>query len=344
MLSLTVGDRAPPIIGANADGRFYSQDAQAGRPVMMVALGSLEPEAAAEAFARLMAFSPLDPNLDLLALAPFSARYASAFVGLDQASERIIHVNNPGVEALAVDGEPAVIVIDRGWRIVHVGPFTVDLARLYRDLRPRLVSEAPRICAATAPVLIIPNLLPPDACRGLIDHFEASPHRQGLMASVADGAAAAKLDEGKKRRRDIELAGDSPSHGLILKVLADRCAPEIKRAFQCDVVYADRILIARYDDTGGYFLRHRDNAAPQTAFRDFAVSINLNTDEYEGGELLFPEYTEARYSPPAGGAIVFSASLLHEAAPVTRGRRYVALSFLSTAAGQARGGDAGSPS
>jgi predicted 2-oxoglutarate/Fe(II)-dependent dioxygenase YbiX len=33
---------------------------------------------------------------------------------------------------------------------------------------------------------------------------------------------------------------------------------------------------------------------------------------------------------------VFSASLLHEAMPVTRGRRYVALSFLSGAKAQAQ--------
>ncbi|MGH6957606.1 MAG: 2OG-Fe(II) oxygenase, partial [Caulobacteraceae bacterium] len=120
-------------------------------------------------------------------------------------------------------------------------------------------------------------------------------------------------------------------HGLVLEVLARRCAPEIKRAFQKDVAFADRILLARYDDTGGYFRRHRDNALPHTAFREFAVSLNLNTHEYEGGGLLFPEYDDNAYGAPAGGAMIFSASLLHEAAPVTKGRRYVALSFLSGA-------------
>jgi predicted 2-oxoglutarate/Fe(II)-dependent dioxygenase YbiX len=95
-------------------------------------------------------------------------------------------------------------------------------------------------------------------------------------------------------------------------------------------------LIARYDDTGGYFKRHRDNALPHTAFREFAISLNLNTDEYEGGELLFPEFSDDRYSPPAGGAVVFSSALLHEAAPVLKGRRYVLLSFLCSAEAQAR--------
>ncbi len=64
--------------------------------------------------------------------------------------------------------------------------------------------------------------------------------------------------------------------------------------------------------------------------------MNLNTGEYEGGELLFPEYNDHRYCPPAGGGIIFSASLLHEAAPVTSGRRYVLLTFLHGEAAEAR--------
>ncbi len=59
----------------------------------------------------------------------------------------------------------------------------------------------------------------------------------------------------------------------------------------------------------------------------FAVSLNLNAD-YDGGELMFPEYGAARFRPPTGGACVFSCSLLHEAAPVTRGERFVYVPFL----------------
>ena len=178
---------------------------------------------------------------------------------------------------------------------------------------------------ATAPVLMIPNILSPKTCQALIGDFEASAHRPGRMAGLKDGQPIAKIDEVKKRRRDVELTADNPVHADVVALFANRCAPEIKRAFQAEISFADRILLARYDDTGGYFRRHRDNVAPQTAFREFAISVNLNTDEYEGGELLFPEYDDHRYNPPAGGALIFSASLLHEAAPVTRGRRYVLL-------------------
>ena len=54
----------------------------------------------------------------------------------------------------------------------------------------------------------------------------------------------------------------------------------------------------------------------------------LNPDEYEGGLLRFPEYGGSLYTAPLGGAVVFSCSLLHEATPVTAGKRFVFLPFL----------------
>ena len=54
----------------------------------------------------------------------------------------------------------------------------------------------------------------------------------------------------------------------------------------------------------------------------------LNTGEFEGGYVRFPEFGQQLYTAPAGGAVVFSCSLLHEATPVTRGKRYVFLPFL----------------
>jgi predicted 2-oxoglutarate/Fe(II)-dependent dioxygenase YbiX len=56
--------------------------------------------------------------------------------------------------------------------------------------------------------------------------------------------------------------------------------------------------------------------------------LNLNTGEYDGGELRFPEFGRATFSPPAGGAVVFSCSLLHEATPVSQGKRYAFLPIL----------------
>jgi predicted 2-oxoglutarate/Fe(II)-dependent dioxygenase YbiX len=65
------------------------------------------------------------------------------------------------------------------------------------------------------------------------------------------------------------------------------------------------------------------------------MTLNLNTGAYEGGELRFPEYGRELYRPEAGGAVIFSCSLLHEALPVTRGKRFAMFTFLTDAAGAA---------
>ena len=57
------------------------------------------------------------------------------------------------------------------------------------------------------------------------------------------------------------------------------------------------------------------------------MSINLN-DDFDGGELSFPEYGHRGFKAPTGGAVVFSGALLHAVSPVTRGRRYAFLPFL----------------
>ena len=335
-----IGDKISAIIGSTAGGRFYSLDSQAGRPAVLVALGSLDRQGATGVLDRIRAAQPLlqDAGIDAVPLVPAAAALEWASVAGPEIAEQIVYVAEAGgLEMLAMDANPAAIVIDRSGRIVDILPFDerTDLIDRCRSMAAALSSEPPRQFRSSAPVLIIPNVASRESCQALIAHFEGSPHAAGVMASFRDGAPVAKLDESKKRRRDIELGVDTPLHGHVMDILARRCVPEIKHAFQKDMSLIDRILIARYDDSGGYFKRHRDNSTPHTRFREFAISINLNTEEYDGGELLFPEYDDHGYSPPSGSAIVFSASLLHEAAPILRGRRYVLLSFFCGDAGQA---------
>ncbi len=340
-LPFLIGNRAPEFVGAAASGRFFSLDAQAGRPALIVALGAVEPEAAANLLRRLIAMQPelAVLGVDLVPLAPATMPFTARFATDPTVTDLLIYLTKePEVALRHLDGAAVAVLIDRCARVVEVfalGEYT-DISQALGSSIDRVSSSASTIRSATAPALIIPNVASPMLCRALIDHFEASPHEAGVMASFSDGYAHAKLDESKKKRRDMELTPDSLLHAEVVNLLGARIVPEIKRAFQADIVNADRILIARYDDTGGYFRRHRDNAAPHTAFREFALSLNLNTDEYVGGELMFPEFDNDRYSPPTGGAIVFSAALLHEAAPVTKGSRYVLLTFLGGTEAQAR--------
>jgi predicted 2-oxoglutarate/Fe(II)-dependent dioxygenase YbiX len=119
---------------------------------------------------------------------------------------------------------------------------------------------------------------------------------------------------------------------MMQKAISDRLAwrigPELIKVFAFDREFSfDAHVVLSYSAEGKHFFgAHRDNGAPTTVDRAFAVSLNLN-DDYEGGELVFPEYAGVKVSPPAGAAAVFSCSVLHRALPVTRGRRFVLTTF-----------------
>ncbi len=58
------------------------------------------------------------------------------------------------------------------------------------------------------------------------------------------------------------------------------------------------------------------------------MSLHLNSGEYEGGYLRFPEFGNRLYIAPPGGAVIFYCSLLQDSTQVSHGRRYMFLPFL----------------
>lgn len=186
----------------------------------------------------------------------------------------------------------------------------------------------------TAPVLVVPRVFEPELCRALIDHYDREGGTpSGVMRQV--GGKTLLIQTDYKKRSDVNLAESSEFATTIRERIRKRLAPEISRAFQFDLTWIERYLIACYDgETGGYFRPHRDNTTAATAHRKFACSINLNSEEFEGGDLRFPEFGPRTYRPPTGGAVIFSCSLMHEATPVTAGRRYAFLPFFYDDAGE----------
>jgi predicted 2-oxoglutarate/Fe(II)-dependent dioxygenase YbiX len=178
-----------------------------------------------------------------------------------------------------------------------------------------------------APVLIVPRVFERDICRQLIDLYETQGgDPSGVMRDI-DGRTVSVLD-GFKRRRDVTIDDEALRRALQVRILR-RLLPEIEKAYHFKATRMERYIVACYDaDEGGYFRPHRDNTTSGTAHRRFAVSINLNAEDYDGGDLRFPEFGQRTYRPPTGGAVVFSCSMLHEATRVTRGRRYAFLPFL----------------
>lgn len=88
------------------------------------------------------------------------------------------------------------------------------------------------------------------------------------------------------------------------------------------------LLVGCYTaDDDGRVAAHRDNTTRGIAHRRFAASISLN-DDFDGGEVSFPEYAAHGFKPPVGGAVVFSCALMHAVSAESRGGRCAFLSFL----------------
>jgi predicted 2-oxoglutarate/Fe(II)-dependent dioxygenase YbiX len=336
----SLGASAPMTHGVFTDGVFFSLDSQAGRPLALALVGRLPMSAAREALAALQTLGAefAEIGADLIALLDIESPVIAEFAEPVAPSVRFVLSRREVFDGWKFSsGAPRLVGLDRAGRIAFVSD-TANLAACAALLASlaALPRERPHDDPMPAPVLAVPNIVSLDFCGELIAHFEASAHSFGGMAAVdASGQFAHKVDGAKKHRFDYVLGPRDPLLNRVLAAIVMRCAPEIKRAFQVEIAHTDRILLARYDDSGGYFKRHRDNAASSVAFRQFALTINLN-DDYDGGAVMFPEYNDRRYRPGAGAGVVFSCSLLHEALPVTRGRRYCALTFVHDAGAQAR--------
>lgn len=238
--------------------------------------------------------------------------------------------------ACGASGRRLSYLLDERLRVIAVLPFEEDaeghverLAALIRNL-PALPAQA------QAPVLVVPRVFEPALCRRLIEEYERQGGKDSGFMRDVDGKTVGIYDYGHKRRRDAEIE-DAELRRACMARVHDRLAPEILKAYQFRATRMERYIVSCYDAAeGGHFRAHRDNTTSGTAHRRFAVSLFLNTGEYEGGELGFPEFGRSRYSAEPGGAVVFSCSLLHEATPVTRGKRYMFLPFLYDDAAAAR--------
>ncbi|MBX6741946.1 MAG: 2OG-Fe(II) oxygenase [Acetobacteraceae bacterium] len=221
---------------------------------------------------------------------------------------------------------PAAFLLDPLLRVIASAPLArlPELLALLRRLPPAAQHAGQE---TPAPVLLLPRVLEPALCRRLIALYEADGGQESGIMVERDGKTVGVHNPAHKRRRDCTIA-DPALQAAIRARISRRIAPEMRKAFQFSPTRIERYIVACYDAAeGGHFRAHRDNTTPGTAHRRFAVTINLNED-FEGGELWFPEFSRRRYRPPAGGAVVFSCSLLHEATPVTAGRRYAVLPFL----------------
>ena len=299
---LGIGERGPDFLLAGSSGpptRFYA--VAGGRPTALV-FGPEEAHPRRAELTRLLA-----AREDVAVTAVVEPKIAEAY----------------GV----APNQPTVVVLDPDLRVVGFVTGDDPSDEVVALLEAAMHRGASTEVTGQAPVLLLPRVVDATLRDRLIQHLEQQGSVETGVESSSDRGRAEVLDASYKRRRDHTVADGNLLRELSMAV-GRRVMPEIRKAFAFRATRFEGFKIACYDaTTGGFFRAHRDNLSPSTAHRVFALTINLN-EEYEGGQLRFPEYGNQLYRPCSGGALVFSCAHLHEVLDVTAGRRFALLSFL----------------
>ena len=329
-MPLSPGTPAPWFQAATPFRPDFAFSSVAGRYVLAAFLPQEAP-ALSDAIRDLIARKPLFDGARRFAVG--IVRDAEVFAGLQDLQPGLTWFHDPdgriaqAFSLLTPEGDtvPQWVLIDPMLRVIFSVPFDEE-ARVFEAVGRHIDPDRHAGVPIHAPVLIVPRIFEPAVCRRLIDYYEAEGGQvSGIMREV-DGMTVPVVD-GFKKRRDANVVDANLQAALRQRVMT-RLLPEIEKVFQFKATRMERYIVARYDaKDGGYFRPHRDNTTKGTAHRKFACSINLNAEDFEGGDLRFPEFGSRTYRPPTGGAVIFSCSLLHEATDVTRGARYAFLPF-----------------
>lgn len=342
--TLTVGDPAPWFVLPDSNGQNTVLRSHAGKPILLVFYAGDHIPECEKIACRLQDIMSMCDRLDLKIFS----------ISLNSPSNRQTFAENHNLTypllsdfraevstkygACALDSKNSntivynrvAFLLDRNLHILKIYPlhsleeFTQNFLGEIQDL---VAQEPPRLIKMQAPVLLIPKVLDLDFCQKLINIWETQGNNESGFMKREGEKTVGYIDPSFKRRRD-HFIQDGPVKNYIDSIMNRRVFPEILQGFQFQITRRECYKIGCYDgESGGFFRPHRDNTTGGTFHRRFAMTINLNAEEYEGGCLRFPEHAPHLYKPDTGDAIIFSCSTMHEATDVTSGRRFALLSF-----------------
>ncbi len=330
--SLRLGDPVPWFSARTVAGASIDLHVEAGRWVVLAFIDALDDPRAACALAPLGEESHRLDHDRIVAYGILGAPPATAALlsPCGRAMPLIADYDGAVSRLYGARGAPRTVVLDPMLRAVANIAWD-DPVRHAETLRGllRTLPAVDESCgvAMTAPALTVPRVIDFALCDLLVGLHDAMGGEDLGFLLDRDGKTATVIDHGLKRRQDLVIAVPELRTNLADQMVR-RLLPAIERYFQFRATRMDRYIVSCYDSAlGGHFFRHRDNINAGAAHRRFAVSINLNGD-YDGCDLVFPEFGRRTYRAPVGGAIVFSTGALHEVTPIRRGRRYAFLPFL----------------
>lgn len=341
---LAPGDRAPGFTAPTPTSQAYRFDVTAGRWLVLAFPVTLAHPGNAEAIAAAMAAADVfdDRRAALFVVTADPQDVPSGrlqqqvpgrrvFLDYEGTVSRLYGVLPESAPMLGgLKARRCWVVIDPSLVIRKVLPFRedgsevtemLDFLRRAPDPGRHLGFEMP------VPILCLPDVFEPEFCDHLVELYEADGGTESGFMRDQNGQTVAVMDRSFKSRSDYMIEDQALIRSIQARILR-RIVPEIERVHFFRVTRMERYIVCCYDaEAGGHFNPHRDNTTMGTAHRRYAVSINLN-DDFDGGEVSFPEYGPRGFKAPKGGAVIFSCAMLHAVSTVTRGRRFAFLPFL----------------
>ena len=167
----------------------------------------------------------------------------------------------------------------------------------------------------------------------VLDEDRLSKLRRRLAAQAfVDGATTAGWHARLVKRNRQASAG--PDTRALQAELADTLDKHELFQLACRPRRMRPVLFSRYEP-GMEYGSHVDDAVMGGKDRirsDVSFTLFLNPpDAYEGGELVIENTAgEQAFKLPAGGLVLYPSSTLHRVAPVTRGERLAAVSWVQS--------------
>jgi predicted 2-oxoglutarate/Fe(II)-dependent dioxygenase YbiX/peroxiredoxin len=330
---IVLGDPVPWFTAPVISGGSFSLSVAAGRWIVLSFLGApADPRAERELAEMLEVFQLFhEDRLVFYGILAAHPQNPAPYLRLSTSATSFLADYDGEISRLfGADDMPRTIILDPMLRAVADIPW--DYAAGHAQTVREVLKGLPGVedfagVPMSAPVLIVPRVFDFQLCDVLMQFYEKIGGEDSGFLLDANGKTSKVVDYRVKRRNDLGVAHPQLREAIRSQIVR-RLLPAIERFFQFEATRMDRYIVACYDSAvGGHFYRHRDNVNIGAQHRRFAVTINLNKD-YEGCDLVLPEFGGRSYRAPAAGAMVFSCGALHQVTPITSGRRYAFLAFL----------------
>jgi hypothetical protein len=310
------GDVAPPLTTQTRGDAAFPLYSLAGKFSVIFAFGSLKAKDARKAMVSMLQqeFHPQSENCQFYGLTLHDKDCDDAMLqGLCPDNRILIDPKGELSRALALFKDktylPTWLIFDPNMKLWASGPMG-DYKKMIETMK-NLPPAAEHMGAnAFAPILMIPRVFEPLFAKDLMTYYGHSlTQRPEIFGNNGAPVQHQQLRQAYRER------------------VASRIVPELNRVFGSYISRLEHMNVSSLDESQPAKAARRNNEHRSEAHRRFVVMVNLN-DDYEGGEVCFPEYGGRLYRMPAGGALVFSASLLVEYKAITKGFRLCATPYL----------------